>query len=287
MKITPLTANQFLTDGGAMFGLVPKTLWSRHCAADAENRILQRAIALLIETDDGKRGLAETGCGDPAWFSERERELHGLETEWLLPQALKANGIGFDDIDFILLSHAHWDHAGGLTYPDGSPVFPNAEIFLRSAEVDCATGGDPLLYKSYPAKIQQVFSDLADRIFPVPDADPEVLPGIYLLPAAGHTEGQACISFTRPTLVGCDREVTAALFAADNCPTQHHLRMVFQSAYDTYPLKTRDWKRTWLPRCAGEQLLLLFSHDADAYGAWIAEDTRKEFIVTETYVGRT
>lgn len=266
-----------------MFGLVPKTLWSRMVDTDDQNRIRQRAISLLIETDDGKKGLVETGCGNPDWFSDRERDMNGLEEDWLLRKSLAAENLGFEDIDFILLSHAHWDHAGGLTDPEGNPVFPKAEIFLRQKEVDCATGKDPLLYKSYPPKIQAAFEQLGDLIFPVPDDDPEVLPGIYLLPAEGHTEGQACISFTQPEMAGLEREVPAALFTGDNCPTQHHLRMVFQSAYDTYPLKTRSWKRTWFPRCAEENLLLLFTHDIDVDGAWITADPKKEYLVTDTY----
>jgi glyoxylase-like metal-dependent hydrolase (beta-lactamase superfamily II) len=285
MKLTPLTANTFSSDGGAMFGLVPKTLWQRRCEADPNNLIPQRANVILIETEDGKHGLLDTGCGNPAWFSDREREHHVLEEEWLLPQALDAQDLGFSDIDFILLSHAHWDHAGGLLDADGQPTFPNAEIFLRKTEADCVLQKDPLLYKSYPPKIAQTFDTLADRIFPVPDDDPEILPGIYLLPAPGHTEGQTCVSFIRPTLAGCGREVKAALFVADNCPTQHHLRMVFQTAYDTYPLKTRAWKNTWWPRCAAEEILLLFSHDAEAYGAWIEADPKHEYIVSHTYTG--
>lgn len=283
MKLTPLTANTFRSDGGAMFGLVPKPLWNRLIDCDEHNRIPQRALSLLIETDDGKRGLLETGCGDPAWFSPRERQLHHLETHWHLPRSLERLGLGFDDIDFVLLSHAHWDHAGGLTDPRGTPTFPNADIFLRAAEIDCATGGDPLLYKSYPPKIQQAFADLGHRIYPVPDDDPEVFPGIYLLPAPGHTRGQACVFFTRPRLAGHDRPPPAALFTGDNCPTRHHLRMVFQSAYDTYPLQTRAWKRTWWPRCAEENLLLLFTHDPDVDGAWIQTDPKKEYQLTDTY----
>jgi len=284
MRLTPLAANTFASDGGAMFGLVPKALWSRRVTPDDTNCIAQRANVLLIEID-GKTGLVDTGCGDPDWFSDRERAHHQLEEQWLLPQSLAAHGLGFQDIDFILLSHAHWDHAGGLVTPDGKPTFPNAEVFLRAAEVDCATGGDPLLFKSYPETVRRAFDILGDRMFPVPDEEPEVLDGIYLLPAPGHTEGQAGIYFVEPELAGTDAAPRSALFAGDNCPTRHHLRMVFQTAYDTYPLKTRAWKREWLPRVANDHSLLLFTHDPDAFGVWIEADDREEFKVTELYTG--
>jgi glyoxylase-like metal-dependent hydrolase (beta-lactamase superfamily II) len=284
MKITPLTANTFASDGGAMFGLVPKALWQKKVTPDAHNCIPQRANVLLVETD-GKTGLVDTGCGDPVWFPEPERIHHQLEESWLLPQSLDQAGKAPEDIDFILLSHAHWDHAGGLLTPDEQPVFPNADIFLRAKEADCVTGGDPLLYKSYPQKIRRTFEVLGDRIFTVPDGEPEVFDGIYLLPAEGHTEGQAGIFFVEPELAGFPASPASALFAGDNCPTQHHLRMVFQTAYDTYPLKTRAWKREWLPRIAAEQSMLLLTHDPEAYGIRIAADDRREFVVTGTYTG--
>jgi glyoxylase-like metal-dependent hydrolase (beta-lactamase superfamily II) len=284
MKLTPLIANTFASDGGAMFGLVPKTLWEKKVTADNTNNIPQRANTILIEIED-KTGLVDVGCGNPEWFSERERAHHQLEDDWLLPKSLQSLGKTFEDIDFILLSHAHWDHAGALMDPDGNPVFPNAEIFLRQAEADCVTGGDPLLYKSYPDHIQRTFRELADRMFPVPDDEPEVLDGIYLLPAPGHTDGQAGIFFVDPEIAGLEVHPKSALFPGDNLPTQHHLRMVFQTAYDTYPLKTRAWKREWLPRIANDQTLILFTHDSDAFGGWIEPHDRHEFVVTEVYRG--
>lgn len=287
MKITPLTSNTFASDGGAMFGLVPKGIWKRFCPPDDHNLIPQRANSWLIETDDGKKGLLESGCGNPDWYSERERALHHLEESWWLEQSLQRLEIKYEDIDFIVLSHAHWDHAGGLMDPEGNPVFPNAEIFLRQEEVECVLGEDPLLYKSYPPKIRETFKKLSPHIFPVPDDDPEMLPGLYLLPARGHSEGQAGIYFSSTEIAGRGEEKFSALFAGDNCPSQHHLRMVFQTAYDTYPLKTRAWKQKWLPRCAKDNLLLLFTHDPEAYGAWIVADEKHEYVVRELYTGES
>lgn len=285
MHITPIAANRFLSDGGAMFGLVPKVIWQKRCPADGENFLIQRANSFLVRDNEGGLGLVDCGCGDPAGFSERERAMHGLEEDWLLRRSLTAAGVSFDEIQWVLLSHAHWDHAGGLRLPDGSPTFPNARILLRETELELALGGNPLLYKSYPAAVQESLTALRDRIVTVSDSGEEVLPGIRVFSGAGHTDGQACIVFESPRIEGETAEVPAAVFAGDNCPTQHHLRLVFQTAYDTFPLKTRAWKREWLPRIADEGRVLLFTHDPEAYGALIEPHPRDEFVPTRLIQG--
>jgi glyoxylase-like metal-dependent hydrolase (beta-lactamase superfamily II) len=284
MKVTPLVANHFRSDGGAMFGLVPKALWSRLCPADDNNLIPQRTNVLLVEHPDAGPGLLDTGCGSPDAFSDKERALHGLDDTWLLAAALRENGVAFEDIRWIALTHAHWDHAGGLFLPDGAPAFPNAEIHLLQIERDLAAGGDPLLYKSYPKTITDGLRRLREQLRPVREPGTEIFPGIRLESAAGHTAGQACIRVEHPVLPGrSDAAPPALLFAGDNCPTRHHLRMVFQTAYDTLPLETRAWKRKWLPICAREKIPLFFSHDADTFGAWIQPDPKQEFVTTRHY----
>lgn len=285
MIITPLPANQFLTDGGAMFGLVPKVLWQKRCPADEKNAIVQRANSFLVRDNAGVLGLVDCGCGDPSLFPERERALHGLEEEWLLRKSLHKQGVEFEDIAWVLLSHAHWDHAGGLLRADESPTFPNARVLLRETERDLVLGGDPLLYKSYPPRVKLALEILADQTEVFPGNGEEVRPGIRVFSGAGHTEGQACILFEAPEIDGAPAPFPAAVFAGDNLPTRQHLRMVFQTAYDTYPLKTRAWKREWLPRIAREGMALLFTHDPDAYGATIREDAREEFCVETLLTG--
>ena len=281
MRITPLIASQFKSDGGTMFGLVPKPIWAKRLPPDELNRIPQHAHALLVETDDGRRGLVDTGCGPASKFSEREVALHGLGPGWPLIEALAAHGVAPAEINFITFSHLHWDHAGGAD----AALFSKAEIVVHEQEWADAHGGDPLLYKSYPPEtVNPLKEGFAGRTRLVTDADGTVAPGLRLERSSGHTRGHCAVVFegdleiAHPDAAAWTVKPRLAVFAGDVCPMRHNLRMVFQTSYDTYPLDTRRWKRAWLPRLAHERGLLLFDHDPDCFGAFILEDAREEFV---------
>jgi glyoxylase-like metal-dependent hydrolase (beta-lactamase superfamily II) len=270
MKIHPIIASTFRSDGGSMFGLVPRPIWAKRIPPDERHRIPQNANVLLIELDDGRIGLVDTGCGSAAHFTEREAELHGLGPGWPLMERLLERGIHVDDIAFVLYTHLHWDHAGG-SVSGGTLTFPRATHFIHELEWRDATSGDPLLYKSYPVEIGRSLEH-ARKVL-VTDARPDILPGIRMLRSGGHTRGHCAIHFEDPF----------AVFAGDLCPTRHHLRMVFQTSYDTYPLDTRAWKRAWLPQLADRKGRLYFDHDPDVAWATLTPDPREEFVVAESH----
>lgn len=292
MKIVPLIASRFLTDGGTMFGLVPKTIWARLIKPDENNRIRQHAHVLLIELPDGRRGLVDTGCGDYAKFDPKEAELHGLGPGWPLMEALKNLGVDRETISFVIFSHLHWDHVGGASMRVGGewvPTFPNAVHYMHAQEWECATGGDPLLYKSYPAdSIAPLKKIPAGQLHLVREDKKKILPGITMIRSGGHTKGHAVILIEDPAGITIEHPESmflfpprSVLFAGDVCPTSHNLRMVFQASYDTYPLETRQWKRTTFPQLVQNETMILFDHDPDFFGATIVPHEKKEFVTAK------
>lgn len=285
MRIRPLIASRFRSDGGAMFGLVPKTIWSRRIAADERNRIQQAANVILIELAAGRRGIIDTGCGEPTEFSSKERDLHGLDADCSLLSALRACEVNAEDIDFVILTHAHWDHAGGAgrTTETGQrvPTFPRAKHYIHILEWDDACSGNPLLYKSYPEATLAPLRALPDsQLCLVTDDQPEILPGIQLLRSGGHTRGHSTVMLYGDELqlvhpqAGELGPTPYMLCTGDVCPTKQHFPLVFQTAYDTFPLETRDWKQRWLPRVVEERGLLLFGHDPTLFGATLTLNER-------------
>lgn len=291
MKVRPLIASRFVSDGGSMFGLVPKPIWAKLIPPDERNGIPQNANVLLVELDDGRRGLLDTGCGDPARFTDKELALHGMTRAWPLMDALQALGLSPESIDFVALTHLHWDHAGGAGTATAEGyatlTFPNALHFIHEQEWADATSGDPLLYKSYPAETIAPLRQMPDaQRMLVRDDAPNILPGLRMLRSSGHTRGHCVIHVEHDGLEvqhpNADEfgPVRHLMFTGDVCPTQHHLRMVFQTAYDTWPLDTRRWKQEWLARAARDGIALFFDHDPIDCAALIRADERKEFVVT-------
>ena len=268
MKIIPLTASTFQSDGGAMYGFIPRAIWEKKTPPDETNRIPQHANVLLIETDDGELGLVDSGCGPASTYTEKMLVHNGLGPGWPLAEAFHARGIDREQIDFVILTHLHWDHVKGCLDAEGRAAFPNAVHHVDLDEIQDALTRNSLLHKSYPTRfIEQLLEQVSVRRHlhdPKKQLASNIRPGITLVRTGGHTRGHC--------MVLIEAGEARLIFAADVCPTQHHLPLVFQTSFDTFPLDTRLWKQKWLPICARPDTWLMFCHDPLCYGAKVETD---------------
>ncbi len=250
--VSVIEAGDFKLDGGAMFGVVPKPLWSRACASDELNRIVMTMHCLLIETADRKI-LVDTGCGDKD--SQRFREIYAIDlTEHNLTASLNARGVAPEQITDVIFTHLHFDHCGGATHlVDGKavPLFPTARHYVQKRHWEHALRPTERDKASFlPPNYVPVFeSGLMDLV----DGDAEILPGIKLCVVNGHTPAMQMV-----TISAGDKTVW---FAADLVPMSAHVPLAYIMGYDLLPLITLEEKRKYLKQAMDEQWITIFEHD--------------------------
>ncbi|MEP6620326.1 MAG: MBL fold metallo-hydrolase [bacterium] len=264
LRVHALQAGLQQLDGGAMFGVVPKTLWERRIAPDARNRIPLGMRCLLIEHAAGLV-LVDTGAGNKE--SEKFYGIYGIENAPVggvgptqLESALAEAGFSPEDVTMVISSHLHFDHAGGNTKlgEDGVPVvsFPNARYVARRGEWDWAHHTNERTSASY---FGHNFDPLqAAGVLELIDADAEVLPGITLRHTPGHTPHHQGILLTS----GSER----MFYLADLAPTTSHVPLPWIMGYDVEPLVTLETKRRIWAEAADEAWTVVFEHDS--VNAW-------------------
>lgn len=259
LQLSVLSAGTLWLDGGAMFGVVPKPLWSRLREPDEQNRICLGMNLLLIE-DGERRILVDTGAGQK--WDEKSKAIYRIEA--VAPESyLGPLGLGPDDIDVVINSHLHFDHAGGNTRLEGERLvsaFPNAEFFVQRAELELARQQNERIRASYDP---DNFEPIAER-FRLSEGATSLFPGVSVEPAPGHTPGMQMI------LVEGGGETLC--FLADLVPTTSHVRYPYIMGYDLEPLRTLASKKEVLPRALREGWLLLFEHDHDLPLATLREE---------------
>jgi glyoxylase-like metal-dependent hydrolase (beta-lactamase superfamily II) len=270
LRIHALQAGLQQLDGGAMFGVVPKNLWERKIPADERNRIPLGMRCLLIEHPQALV-LVDTGLGDTE--SEKFTAIYGVENSPVGPagptqleSALAEAGFAPEDVDLVLDTHLHFDHAGGNTRrgEDGAPVlsFPNAHYVVRRGEWDWAHHANERTSASYFAHNYEPVRE-AGRLELIDD-DREVLPGISLRRTPGHTPHHQSV------LVESDGQ--RLFYPADLAPTAAHVPLPWIMGYDVEPLVTLETKRRAWAEAASEGWTVMFEHDATtAFGRIVAE----------------
>lgn len=253
MRLHVIETGHFKLDGGAMFGVVPKTLWERTNPADEMNRIKMAARSLLIE-DGNRLILIDTGMGNKQ--SEKFFSHYALWGDFNLDSSLKEKGFHRDDITDVVFTHLHFDHCGGAIVRNKKgfyePAFKNAHFWSHKDHWQWAI--EP--------NVREAASFLPENILPIEEsgqlnfvqnAKKEL--GFEVLLMDGHTEKQLLpvIQYKGKTIV----------FAADLIPTIGHLPIPYVMGYDTRPLLTLSEKKRFLAKAVDQDYLLFLEHDAE------------------------
>lgn len=253
-ELEALSDGTFRLDGGAMYGVVPKTLWERSAPPDERNRIELSLGCLLITTPKGKRVLVDTGLSDKYDRDPKFTKLYCVKRERTLFDELKARGLEPGDIDLVINTHLHFDHAGGNTvYKDGKPAaaFPRARYLVQKTEWEDADRPHERNRASYLPENYAVLGD--ERRVDLVDGEFEVEPGLKVVLSGGHTRGHQCV------LVESDGK--GALFLGDLIPTRSHVALPWIMGYDLFPVDTLESKRRLLNQAKAKDWLLMFQHD--------------------------
>lgn len=251
LELISVSDGFFSLDGGAMFGVVPRTLWETRLPPDDRNRIPLGMRPLIVR---GERTLLiDAGCGDK--MDAKSAEIYGLERAYHLDHALADAGLSADDIDIVVASHLHFDHVGGFTArtPDGGlvPRFPRARYVAHRQEWEDAMHPHERNRASY----------LAENFVPLQEAGvlslvedgTEIMPGVRYRRSGGHTPHHQVVMI--------ESGGATAVFAADMYPTAVHVPDPWIMGYDLHPMDTLAFKRAFAREAAEREYLVFFEHD--------------------------
>jgi glyoxylase-like metal-dependent hydrolase (beta-lactamase superfamily II) len=259
----------FHLDGGAMFGVVAKPLWERRAPADARNRITL-AMRPLVVRGHGRTLLVDAGIGEK--MDPKNTDIYGIRRDRPLEASLGRAGIRVADVDVVLASHLHFDHAGGFTFHDREgrlrPLFPRAEYVIRQGEWNDATHPHERSRASY---LQENFLPLADAgVARFMQADGDVMTGVRAVRTGGHTRHH--------TIIYIESRARVAVFAADLIPTAAHVDVPWIMAYDLYPMETLEFKRAFVREAIDREYLVFFEHDPSIAAGVIREKHGRPYV---------
>lgn len=251
MKLTWLDGGVVAFDGGAIFGVVPKPLWSKTYPSNEKNQIEHATEPILIEYK-GKNYLIDTGIGKGK-LTEKQKRNYGVHEESQLEENLAELGLASEDIGVVLMTHMHFDHATGLTkYEDEKLVssFPKAEIYMTKIEWDEVREPNIRSKNSY---WKQNWEAIQDQVITFEDKI-EITPGIEMYHTGGHSRGHAIVKLTQK-----DETI---LHMADIFPLHPQKNPLWVQAFDDYPMDSIAAKQKWLAEAYENSYKITYYHDA-------------------------
>lgn len=263
LKLQVVSDGGFRLDGGAMFGVVPRTVWQRKKPPDEDNRIAMGTNCLLIESGDDLV-LVDTGIGDKG--DEKFRSMFALEEGApRLPESIRRAGYELGDVTHVVLTHLHFDHCGWNARERGGsmvPTFPKARYWLERGEVEHARNPNERDRASYtPVNWEPLFDAGVAEVF---DDEASPAAGVRVVKAAGHNRDMCIVLIDGGSGGESGGESgDKAVFWADLVPTAAHVSYPWIMGYDLYPMTTLENKKRWLPRAAAEGWLCVFEHDPE------------------------
>ncbi len=269
-EVHPFAESTVRFDGGAMFGHVPKSVWNRLVKCDRFNRVLTACNSLLVKTP-GRTILVEAGMGTK--WSEKARQLYDLQVK-TFREALAPFGVRPEEIDTVLLSHLHIDHAGGLTEWDENQnprlVFPNATVYVQKGEWLAAHNPDPRSVPSYRPEEDLDPVEQAGKLHLL-EGDGEIFPGVSCEVTGGHTAWHQILRF--------ESEGEALYYLADIFPSPAHLKPHWVMGFDLIPLEVMRARARLLPRLKEEKALCLLGHAPEnPLGRIVEQDEKDRFV---------
>ena len=253
-ELTIVSDGTYVSDGGAFFGVVPKTLWSKRVTVDDQNRMAVGLNSLLVRT--GKKNiLIETGIGNK--LSEKLIRIYTQPAKLL--ENLHAAGVAPEDIDIVINTHLHFDHCGWNTVRKGDrnvPTFPRAQYYAPQGEWE---------YARHPSE-RDAISFISENYDPLVESGQmtllsggeEIVPGISVRTFPGHTAHMQAVIVESG---GESSERKTACYISDLIPTSSHLDLTWVMAFDLYPLQTIESRKKYYAQAIPEKWLTVFTHD--------------------------
>ncbi|HVQ43034.1 MAG TPA: MBL fold metallo-hydrolase [Vicinamibacterales bacterium] len=267
-ELIPQSDGFFRLDGGAMFGVVPKPLWQKRTEPDERNRIRLGLRPLLVRTAK-HTVLIDAGIGGK--MPAKDADIYGIDRAVDLVASLASAGVTPSDVDVVIATHLHFDHAGGFTVSSGggvAPAFPNATYYIRRPEWEDATHPHERNRASY---LPENFVPLQDAgVVSFTEGDQEILPGISVQRTGGHT--------MHHQMVRVESGGRTGVFVADLIPTTAHVDEPWIMAYDLYPMDTLAFKKQFVREAIAREYVIFFEHDPAIPAGIIRERQGRKFV---------